>query len=581
MNKKGFTLIELIAVIVIMGMLLMIVLPATGRIMATNDKREYDEYYKLVRYAALKYARGRANSLGGVSATGCTEKTGDGTSGITIDTLVNEGLLKKFEKSGEDVRCYTPSTLKFDSSVGSPEAAKQLLDNRDPNNFYDIRIKNNKGTITVYHSMVCVRNGRVTYKNLVEKDGSDCVAYEPTSTDDLYKTLAKSGKLDTAVSGVRFIKSQDNFVKYSGRLWRIVSINENNKTIKAVLYDVATYLNYDESTSTVYTNSNAESWIANSFKGTLNNPTVFLFSNKWNFGSVNDGNSPAADSTATTFQNSIGMLDLYEFTKTKAYIQLPNTLEYFLLSQKDATNVWYVKSDNTATTTTANTFKGIRPAVVFRPGVAFNKGGEGTAEKPYEIIGERVGLNGELLKTRYVGEYVNFSGKAFRIVSITDEGIKIMSTAYSLSTQFDNTNIYKFSTGALAGIYGYTNFYNGLSAANKDLIKRVDYCTAKYVNTSKYNKTCESKDKRAEDYTIPTLGEMYTVPNGSDSYWTTSVEIERDTDPTVQLMTPTGPVGTGIRSTGKIYPVVLLKPTIKISGSTGIGTASKPYGLSM
>ena len=74
---------------------------------------------------------------------------------------------------------------------------------------------------------------------------------------------------------------------------------------------------------------------------------------------------------------------------------------------------------------------------------------------------------------------------------------------------------------------------------------------------------------------------MYTVPNGSDSYWTTSVEIERDTDPTVQLMTPTGPVGTGIRSTGKIYPVVLLKPTIKISGSTGIGTASKPYGLSM
>ena len=156
-----------------------------------------------------------------------------------------------------------------------------------------------------------------------------------------------------------------------------------------------------------------------------------------------------------------------------------------------------------------------------------------------------------------------------------------MSTAYSLSSQFDNTNIYKFSTGALIGINEDTNFYTPLSNTNKGLIKRIDYCTAKYINTSKYNKACASKDKRAEAFTIPTLGEMYTVPNGSDSYWTTSVEIERDTDPKVQLMTSSGPVGTDIRTSGKIYPVVLLRPTVKISGTDGNGTASKPYGLSL
>ncbi len=580
MNKKGFTLIELIAVIVIMGMLLMIVLPATGRIMATNDKREYDEYYKLVRYAALKYARGRANDLGGVSASGCTEKTGNGTSGITIDTLVNEGLLKKFEKSGENVECFTPSTLKYAPGVGSPQNAKAMLGNRDPGDFYDIRIVNNKGTITVYHSMVCVRNGRVTYKKLVEKDGTDCVAYEATNSDDLYKTLKSTGKLDTASNGIRFIKSQDNYVKYSGRLWRIVSANENNKTIKAVLNDVATYLNYDESTSPAYSNSNVETWLASTFKGTLNNPTVFLFTNKWNYGSVDNGNSPSTGSS-TSFQNTIGLLDLYEFTKAKTYIPSPNNVEYFLLNQNGTSNIWYVKSNNTAATTTSNTFKGIRPVVVFRPGIAFNRGGSGTESNPYEIIGEKTGLAGEYVKTRYVGEYVKFSGKAFRIVSITDDGIKIMSTAYSISSKFDNTNIYKFSTGALIGIAEHDNFYSGLSTTNKGMIKRIDYCTSKYINTTKYTKSCASKDKRAEDFTIPTLGEMYTIPYGSDSYWTTSVEIERDTDPTVQLMKSTGPVGTDIRTTGKIYPVVLLRPTVKISGTDGNGTASKPYGLSL
>ena len=71
MNKKGFTLIELIAVIVIMGMLLMIVIPATGRLIASNDKQVYDQYYNLVREATYKYARGESFDLGGVSNSGC------------------------------------------------------------------------------------------------------------------------------------------------------------------------------------------------------------------------------------------------------------------------------------------------------------------------------------------------------------------------------------------------------------------------------------------------------------------------------------------------------------------------------
>ena len=53
MKKKGFTLIELIAVIVIMGLLLLIVLPATTRLMKENENKKYDEYYNLIEKAAL------------------------------------------------------------------------------------------------------------------------------------------------------------------------------------------------------------------------------------------------------------------------------------------------------------------------------------------------------------------------------------------------------------------------------------------------------------------------------------------------------------------------------------------------
>ena len=87
MKNKGFTLIELIAVIVILGMLLMIVIPATGRLIASNDKQVYDSYYSLVKEAAYKYARGESYDLGGVSNSGCKEVN-------TLDEFIELGLLK-------------------------------------------------------------------------------------------------------------------------------------------------------------------------------------------------------------------------------------------------------------------------------------------------------------------------------------------------------------------------------------------------------------------------------------------------------------------------------------------------------
>ena len=40
-KNKGFTLIELIAVVVIMGLILLIVFPATSRLMRDNEEQEY------------------------------------------------------------------------------------------------------------------------------------------------------------------------------------------------------------------------------------------------------------------------------------------------------------------------------------------------------------------------------------------------------------------------------------------------------------------------------------------------------------------------------------------------------------
>lgn len=92
MKKKGFTLIELIAVIVIMGLLLLIVLPATTRLMKENKNKKYDEYYNLIEKAALLYADSRKDDLGGVNASGCID--------TSVEFLVKNKYLKEFDEDG-------------------------------------------------------------------------------------------------------------------------------------------------------------------------------------------------------------------------------------------------------------------------------------------------------------------------------------------------------------------------------------------------------------------------------------------------------------------------------------------------
>ena len=73
MNKKGFTLIELIAVIVLLGMILLIVFPATSRLIRSNENKKYDTYYDSVQEQIELYARTRRDELGGIKGTGCVD----------------------------------------------------------------------------------------------------------------------------------------------------------------------------------------------------------------------------------------------------------------------------------------------------------------------------------------------------------------------------------------------------------------------------------------------------------------------------------------------------------------------------
>ena len=100
MNKKGFTLVELIVVIAIMGIILILALPQVGRIRANNRDAKFDAYAQAIERGAKLYVDNYSRDLFGYSDSGCVE--------VKYSWLKNKNLVKDF--SDKDIDCGSDET---------------------------------------------------------------------------------------------------------------------------------------------------------------------------------------------------------------------------------------------------------------------------------------------------------------------------------------------------------------------------------------------------------------------------------------------------------------------------------------
>jgi type IV pilus assembly protein PilA len=109
-NQKGLTLVELLAVIVILGVIAAIAVPAIGSTI-TNSKTKSDaQTVLLIQGAAERYANDN-NPTG--SLTG-TPKTGDA---VTLTTL-SAGYLQSIPTSSSTEKTYKDVLVTYSNSSG-------------------------------------------------------------------------------------------------------------------------------------------------------------------------------------------------------------------------------------------------------------------------------------------------------------------------------------------------------------------------------------------------------------------------------------------------------------------------------
>ena len=454
LNKKGFMLVEtLIVGVFIMGIFSLLYtnfFPLIGEYERYKDYDTVESTYiaHWARMIALKglpdSSYNTAKNKGYLDITDCSLYT-------TSDGQQNCAAFKTMNNVSKIY--LTPySTSTFKSFVKDNNSFSRSF--REYIAYLPTYSKNTSKTPTSgYYRVIVEYVSDNTYKygniELYNGNPEDYISETPkvpsTNVGDvLLENVPESNQYDDGTDTFITGENPNNYIWYSGKLWRAVSVNNEEKTTKLVTQWNISSIGYSTG-STVFADSFIEDWLNDTtidgFLGNLREPDKFIVMNsKWN--ATMDATSlgsiirPRDDGTIVT--DAVGLLNMYEYqssyhgtTYSNGYLN--NGLYWWTLTPYSSSNTRRIISTGAASVSSpAINSGGIRPTINLKSNIKIVDG-DGTINNPYRLEGDNdTNLNGTLLNTRYSGEYIRFGNdenNLYRIVSHENgTGTKIVSS---------------------------------------------------------------------------------------------------------------------------------------------------------
>ena len=409
---------------------------------------------------------------------------------------------------------------------------------------------------------------------------------------------------DTFITGT----DPNNYIWYSGKLWRAVSINNEAKTTKLVTEWNISTVTYS-SGSTAFEGSYMEDWLndisIDGFLGNLREPEKFIEANaQWDASSDNNklGSIPKPNGT-TIVTAPVGLLNTYEYQSsnnggTAGYLN--NGLSWWTLTPYDSSNLCEVHFNGTESGINPYEPYGVRPSINLQSSVKIVSG-DGTVDNPYRLNGDNdTNLSGTQLSTRYSGEYIKFGNdenNLYRIVNhengsrtkITSaEPLKNSSTF--ITSAFGN-NITFSSKNTIGTFLNGDYLTNYVDSEYREMIEdettwylgtvgwAISYKLAKYTDTNMSSTTSTTTDAKVG---LLRMGELmsgqfdrYSYGSGSDYWLLTPYNTSN-----VRNIGYTGYSGYySFSSTYGVRPSLNLKSNVQIT--SGTGTKSDPFVLTL
>lgn len=96
MNKKGFTLVELLAVIILLGLLTFVIYPSVTGIMKEGKEKAYQQQLSNLKESAVRYVSDHTDIIDEIETNGSYK--------INVNILITEGYVKRTS----DGKIYNP-----------------------------------------------------------------------------------------------------------------------------------------------------------------------------------------------------------------------------------------------------------------------------------------------------------------------------------------------------------------------------------------------------------------------------------------------------------------------------------------
>ena len=175
-KEKGFTLVELLVAIAILGILTLLALPIISRVQQNNDNSKYKKYSDTLVSSAKLYIDSYSIDMFGYEENGCKD--------IPYESMLEKDLLKDLQV--KDVTCSNPET--------------------GEKNTY-IRVKKTGDKYEFQESIRCVdKDGTVVYENIITNENAIC---DPTDNTNIKPTI----KYEPDTAPTNYIKTGSTDVK--------------------------------------------------------------------------------------------------------------------------------------------------------------------------------------------------------------------------------------------------------------------------------------------------------------------------------------------------------------------------------
>ena len=417
--------------------------------------------------------------------------------------------------------------------------------------------------------------------------------------------LGANGVFDTSDPEQTFVTGTgpDNYIWYSGKLWRAVSINPSNNSVKLVTQWDISALPYNEENNSEFKGSYMEQWLndtsVDGFLGNLREPDKFIKTDSvWNATMTTERTKPEKTTMVT---DAVGLLNIYEYTMSyknasESTGYLNNGLYWWTLTPYTTSRVRYVEGRGYSSSYSPAHSDGSRPSINLKSAVKIIDG-DGTSNNPYRLQGDNDNPTGALLSTRYSGEYISFGtgeNDLYRIVSHENgTGTKITSAiplkdsgSYKELAFGSNTTFSKDNT---IGTFLNSDYLTNGTYLTSDQVSMIEDNTTWYLGTVGYAsyKLAKYQDATGSNLTTSTttaqigllrLGELmagqFDKYYNNASYWT----LTPYSTSYIRGVSYTGDNG-GYHPANSYgsRPSMNLKSNVIITG--GKGTAQEPFTI--